>query len=300
MKNEKETAAPVQPEKSTKKYETPRDIENAVLWFSAEFAALTTHAQRVKKAIELRKELVDKYENTTVRSYLTRYRKAIKEQKPPRISEIFKSLKLPKKDNDKINTAYKNAVEKRTEKGELIELTPETVAAAISKATEFLSGGQYKMLAGLALLTGRRTAEIGLTGEFAPVKGDENAALFSGQLKTKGEKVKPYKIPLLAPYSAIKAAHDALKAKLQWSETATPDTANRRLSKDLGETIKQHFAAFFGEGIAPHDLRKAYAAITYKRSGEKASFRTFAAAALGHAGGNTLTTETYYKYTVLD
>jgi hypothetical protein len=299
MKSPKKTAPAQLPaaEKSINKHETPRDLDSAVAWFSVEFAALSTHSQRIKKAIELRKALLDRYETITVRSYLTRYRKAIKEQKPPRISEIFKSLKLPKADGEKIDNSYKNRIFKRLEDGGCFSLSRPNVDAILEKAKELLSGGQYKKLAGLALLTGRRTAEIALTGEFLPVEGNEFAALFSGQLKTKGKETKPYKIPLLAPFSEIKAAHESLKKQLDWSATATPDSANRRLSKELGLYAKEHFA-LLGENIAPHDLRKAYAAITFYQSGEKESYRVFAAKILGHSGNNTLTTETYTKYRV--
>lgn len=301
-------AQPVAPEKSTRMYETPRDIDSAAAWFSAEFAALSTHSQRIKKAIELRKALLEKYETVTVRSYLTRYRKAIKEQKPPRLTEIFKSLKLPKAEGEKIDKNYEKKVYKRLEDGGYFFLSRENVDAIIGKAKALLSeGGQYKTLTALALLTGRRTAEIALTGEFLPVEGSEREAMFSGQLKKKkahskdGKEVplKPYKIPILAPFAEIKAAHENLKKQLNWSDTATPDAVNRRLSKDLGLSAKEHFP-LLGEKVAPHDLRKAYSAITFYQSGEKESYRVFLRRVLGHGDGDNLTTETYLKYRIKD
>lgn len=166
-------------------------------------------------------------------------------------------------------------------------------------------------------MTGRRTAEIFLTGNFAPVKNDSQSAKFSGQIKKRKSATeidnKPYTVPVLADSTQIIAANTWLKNQYnglctpKTSKTPTPIFAdiadvNKRVSKDLGTTVKSEFAEILGSGVTPHDLRKAYAAICYflNPKNKTTSFRTFAKRILGHTDSQTgLTSEAYNKYKVI-
>lgn len=61
-----------------------------------------------------------------------------------------------------------------------------------------------EMVVGLALCTGRRLAEILVTGSIT--EATDYTVIFAGQLKTKERTVVPYEIPTLAPASLVLSA----------------------------------------------------------------------------------------------
>ena len=136
----------------------------------------------------------------------------------------------------------------------------------------------------LLLCTGRRTIEL-VHGSLARVKGNNYAALFSGQAKTNNKMVE-YEIPLLAPLSIVQPA--LLRLQLLLGGKQTP-------SGVLGKFI--HLAS--GIRIPPHGLRKIYVAIAFQLT-KKCHSNTlpqFAAKVLGHSGMGS--TPFYLTYDVL-
>ena len=296
---------------------------NSLLADAQNFAQIVANETNQKTHIELciskRKELKAHLKSEAgVRRYLTVYRAAILSH-PQIIKKValLKSLRISRSANKKIQDDYTTSVEKRTEKSEYTILKSQDIAPLIQKASELLnSGTRYKVAAGLLLLTGRRTAEIFLTGNFSPAT-QKNAAKFSGQIKKRNAQnianSKAYTIPTLIDSTQIIAANNWLKNQYNGlsiapkSKTPTPIFAdiadvNKRISKDLGKTVKIEFSQFLGSDVTPHDLRKAYAAITYFFNPKKEllSFRQHAKKALGHSDtGKSSTTETYIKYKII-
>ncbi len=66
-----------------------------------------------------------------------------------------------------------------------------------------------EMVVGLALCTGRRLAEILVTGSFT--EATDYTVIFAGQLKTKERTVVPYEIPTLAPASKVLLAVERVR-----------------------------------------------------------------------------------------
>jgi len=299
-------------------------MQNSLLTDALEFAQIIANennqSKRVGLCVAKRKELTAHLNSAAgVRRYLTTYRAAINAH--PQITKkiaLLKSLKISRASNKKIQSTYEAKVILRTEKADYTIIKSSDIDAIIKKANDLLaSGTRYKVAAGLLLLTGRRTAEIFLTGNFAPVKNDNKALKFAGQLKKRKTATlidnKPYSIPVLTDSTQIIAAN--LWLKNQYNGLSTPKTSktptpiftdiadvNKRVSKDLGATVKSEFAEFLGADVSPHDLRKAYAAISYFNNPKKQtiSFRTFAKKILGHTDSQTgLTSEAYNKYKVI-
>lgn len=310
---------------------------NSLLADAQNFAQIIANEPNQKTRIELciskRNELKAHLKSEAgVRRYLTEYRLAIKAHKQiTKKIALLKSLRISCASNKKIQKKYTASVQKRTERNEFTIIKSSVIAPLIQKASDLLaSGTRYKVAAGLLLLTGRRTAEIFLTGNFAPAT-KSNKVEFSGQAKKREAKnvdaenvdteKKPnnraYTIPTLIDSTQIIAANNWLKnqyngltiAPRAKENTPTPIFAdiadvNKRVSKDLGKTIKIEFSEFLGNDITPHDLRKAYAAITYFLNSEKYkdvnSFRQHAQKVLGHSDtGANSTTETYIKYKII-
>lgn len=253
----------------------------------------------------------------SVRRYLTVYRAAIKAH--PQIDKktaLFKSLRVAIDVNKRLQRRYESKVIKRTENNEYSIINAADVPTLIEKATTLLSSenSRYKVAAGLLLLTGRRTAEIFLTGNFAPVKGTKTKVSFTGQLKKRDGKDAAsgaaYNIPILCENTKIINAANWLKSlyngtvKPKNAKGITPVFAdiadvNKRVSRDLGIAVKAEFADILGADVTAHDLRKAYASICFYL-GKKGTFRQTAQKILGHGTGRAeLTSETYTKYKVI-
>lgn len=288
---------------------TPYRMSVSTLKIDAEnFVNLLVHekSQKARAAlcIAKRKELEAIHTVATVRRYLTTYRTELKEcAQITKKTALLRSLRIAKKANDKLNTTYANKIVLRSENNDLTPIQQADVTAIIDLAKQFIkSETRYKVAAGLMLLTGRRTAEIYKTGHLSPSK-NQTSAKFGGQLKTKSDKEKPpYLIPLLADFADINKALVWLQSQYTFTDIAD---VNKKVSKDLGVTIKKHFGKALGADVAPHDLRKAYAAIAYANrplKDENKSFRLYAKNILGHSSANgkiELTSESYRKYTIV-
>ncbi len=190
--------------------------------------------------------------------------------------------------------------------------------AVLEQAFELLESNSYvSKVAGLYLLTGRRHEEILITGQFENplfdteddllgqwLKSDIDAALFSGQVKRKGNRDSPYNIPLLAPLEKIQSAID-------WLRTHKPHQPGQRPkgSKELGLKVRKIFQdsqllpipAGKDDYLNPHNLRSAYSAICWQlyRNSNVAMNCTediFVKAIMGHTEESTQSAQAYLDY----
>jgi hypothetical protein len=190
--------------------------------------------------------------------------------------------------------------------------------AVIDQAKELLSADSYiSKVAGLYLLTGRRHEEILITAQFdLPLldldddligkwlESDIDAALFSGQVKRKGNSDNPYNIPLLAPLETIQTA-------THWLRTNKPHKIGERPkgSKELGLKVRKIFQdsqllpipAGKDDYLNPHNLRSAYSAICWQlyRHSNVAMNCTediFIKAIMGHLEESTQSAQAYLDY----
>lgn len=189
----------------------------------------------------------------------------------------------------------------------------------IDKSLELLDSESYiSKVAGLYLLTGRRHEEILISAKFEDpffdtdgesiidewLEYDIESALFSGQVKRKGNDDKPYNIPLLAQREIISEAID-------WLRTNKPHQPGQRPkgSKELGLKVRKEFQETgllpipSGKDVYlnPHNLRSAYAAICwqlYKQSdlGLNCTEDLFIKAIMGHLEESTQSAQSYLDY----
>lgn len=133
----------------------------------------------------------------------------------------------------------------------------------------------FQCIIACCIYTGRRTAELTLTGRFDPVEGEPFAATFSGQLKKKMAANHAYKIPLLAPYERVTALIRSFRSRLDLPtdvSTSHKDDATRyqihqRLQHTLNTVMHRELDAFIHEKSSKykvHDLRAIYAYLTYE------------------------------------
>lgn len=190
--------------------------------------------------------------------------------------------------------------------------------AVLEQGVELLDSDSYvSKVAGLYLLTGRRHEEILITAQFDNplfdpeddllgewLECDIDAALFSGQVKRKGNSDSPYNIPLLAPLETIQAA-------AHWLRTHKPHKIGARPkgSKELGLKVRKIFQdsellpipAGKDDYLNPHNLRSAYSAICWQlyRHSNVAMNCTediFVKAIMGHLEESTQSAQAYLDY----
>ena len=191
--------------------------------------------------------------------------------------------------------------------------------AVIDEAVNLLESDSYvSKVIGLYLLTGRRHEEILITGKFeAPffdrdqdsmlnqwLKSEVDTALFSGQVKRKGNLDIAYNIPILAPLAVIQAA-------TLWLRINKPHKPDERPkgSKELGLKVRKVFQdrqllpipSGKDDYLNPHNLRSAYAAICWQlyRHSDIALNCTediFVKAIMGHLEESTQSAQAYLDY----
>jgi len=110
------------------------------------------------------------------------------------------------------------------------------------------SDSAYEICAGLLLLTGRRTVEIWLTGNFKAINNDR--VVFSGQAKN-AHAMNPrdnYEIPVLADAHKIVNALNRLRSLKNFSGK-TEREVNSLTSNRLGKVVKKHFNRFIKKPV---------------------------------------------------
>lgn len=133
------------------------------------------------------------------------------------------------------------------------------------------SQDSMRIIAGLVALTGRRPAEVAISGAISEIdgKGGDYCVVFEGQAKTKARKGTmhdvPFPIPVLcAPYVVLEAWR-RLRSSDRGRQIVemTPPVFHARLGTTLGFIVNREFSRHLhGKAKAqPKDLRGVYAEI---------------------------------------
>lgn len=151
---------------------------------------------------------------------------------------------LPEEEWVHMNAVSQGQVQSREVK--LIE-EPELVAE-VGRAL-LVSEDWAEIVVGLALCTGRRLAEILVTGSFTQVT--DYTVIFAGQLKTKERPMIPYEIPTLAPASLVCSAVERVRRML-----------------DLSEVDEKHVSRVYGRAVSEAADRRLALAVPTRRDRE--------------------------------
>ena len=156
----------------------------------------------------------------------------------------------------------------------------EAASLALKEAT---TASSYPALAiPLLLVSGRRQSEIMGNGTFAHGP-TPRSALFTGQLKRKGQAAESYVIPLLCTYGVFAAGMTTLRAKqaLRPHDRADTYSVESRYSPDIARALKRSTLPL-PVGIRCHDLRSIYFHVVFWCFVSPYSFSRTAMAVLGH------------------
>jgi hypothetical protein len=228
-------------------------------------------------------ELRGEYKVSTLRTILTQYRKVcVKSHKHLYTIELDEQLTIESKTNNYV-IAQNRA-----------QQPIKNASGLISRATELLSSGNaLEVACALALLSGRRTAEILSSAKFSEAR-EVNMLHFVGQAKTKGKRdSEVFKIYCLCDSKEAVEALAFIRAKLGFIDKRK---ANVNYNKRLNQITYKYFNEFLGD-CSTKDLRKAYATICIDRfKSNKQSVSFFLSDILGHEKNNTKSTNNYQKY----
>jgi integrase len=238
----------------------------------------------IKKEI---KELSKIYKSTTVRAYMTIYRKHIKSTN----SNIINALKVKNSEQNKIQKQYDKKIAKAQKK--LIEI--KNIDKMIATALNLIdSENIFEITAGLCLLTGRRMTELLKTAKFKNSKNSVKVMFFEGQLKTDDKRT--YEIFALG--NSKKECKKALKKLRILVNTKKMSNleVSRKYETSVNSKVNAYFQSYIGRCSA-HDLRKVYA--TYCSENFKPKSQTtnsFLSQILGHGADDIKTANSYQKY----
>jgi hypothetical protein len=243
----------------------------------------------------------------TIKLYVTKYRNAIRE----RFGADAPALNYVRHNPDvmaEVRTAYKARV--ATEHRSLIPMPTwrELREAAIALLD---SPDPLEIVAGLLLVTGRRSYEICCTASFdlVPIAGtkgfDRWHLAFSGQAKTRGaagtKAGETYVIPCLANAPTVRRAFMRFRASPLAAGLAGLDgeTFSQRIAHRLNNTAKLALGRYFSDGapFTPKSLRSLYAEIAFKNFAQPdRSKSAFFADVLGHQEWDLETSLSYFDF----
>ncbi|UXS02411.1 telomere resolvase [Agrobacterium tumefaciens] len=244
---------------------------------------------------------------TTIISYITKYRNAIKEA----FGDEHPMLKIATGDAAMYDDQRRAKMEKiATKHGALI--TFQNYKQVLKICADCLQSSDPLMIGiGLIGLTGRRPYEVFTQAEFSPAPYGKGVSkwslLFSGQAKTKqGEGTKfgvTYEIPVLTRSTVILAAYERLRKSSQgilWHKMSIDDfAAATRLP--LREAVFNIFENVWPEEELPkpYGLRHLYAEVSYHFfAPPHVTKNSYFAAILGHNNNDLETSLSYMTYTL--
>jgi len=151
---------------------------------------------------------------------------------------VLDYLGLTTEEYAEINDRKQGRVAERNEATRQIE-DPDAI---VTKAVELITGKHDwpNIAAGLAVLTGRRVAEILSTAQFE--KKSQWSVTFIGALKRRGEEGLEFEIPTLTTADRVIKATELLRAELPDATDLDPKTINRKYEQAVAKACDRAFA----------------------------------------------------------
>jgi len=250
----------------------------------------------------------------TRKLYVSKYRNAIR-AKLGAEAIALKYVRHNTKESGEIRQAYKAriALSHRSLVG--MPRWQEMVDHAASLAR---TGTPIETAIASALLTGRRTIEVCVTGWVSRRPADNGvgfekwAVLFEGQAKTREaegtQSGKAYRIPVLAPAALVIEAWQRMRASepgSKWALLNSDEFTSTGMHTRLVEACIRAFSPFWPKNasipLSPKALRALYAEIAYKHFAKQdVSKSAFFADILGHQRWDLETSLSYFDFYIDD
>lgn len=249
------------------------------------------------------------YKTTSLRSVLTDYRNAVREQ----IGKSHLALKFLKPslaDTDAVNTEYAKTVVKRHTALRPID-ADDIVARAVTIMQHAARFGPFALAAAIIAVTGRRPWEIA-HGNLEAVRRrgrvpryhaltEGKTLKFSGQAKRvkrgyNAPPAPPYEIPVLADPALILESFELLHTLYPFRRIKDNTAFNRSPGKRIAEAAERYFSDAKRRPLTAKDLRETYATIAYAwYCPDDVSMNVYKGHILGHDESDVRTSLSYYS-----
>jgi len=242
----------------------------------------------MKNATALMNELNKRIKNnilkkTTVLRYMTDIRKHIKKNTKniDLINTLLNIFRLSESDIVEIKLKYHKTMKEKLDLPKTIPINDIMKIYYKLYNTPLNKLDYLDILILLLLASGRRQIELTRRGKFYKIKKNKKCVLFTGQVKTKDDKMK-YKIPILMNIKKFLKYHRNLLKMRDYSNLSNKETTGK-VSKPLSRRLSKYFG---NDKITSHDLRKIYVNLSYKKMFKhkkiKPNIISFANEVLGH------------------
>jgi integrase len=253
------------------------------------------------------------YKTTSLRSVLTDYRNAVREQLG-KTHMALKFLKPSLADTDAVNTGYAKTIVKRHTKLRPID-ADDIVARAETIMQHGSRFGPFALAAAIIAVTGRRPWEIA-NGNLERIRRrgrvprfhaltEGKTLKFSGQAKRvkrgyHAPPAPPYEIPVLTDPSLVLESFTLLHTLYPFRRIKDDTAFNRSAGKRIAEAAARFFSDAKRIPLTAKDLRHAYATITYAwYCPEDVSMNVYQGHILGHDKEDVRTSLSYYSMYLL-
>jgi hypothetical protein len=191
----------------------------------------------------------------------------------PLVPSFISHLKLTHEEQEQIRQLSKERIEARSE--DVARVDAASLQKFLRRCNTVLrdaSADPKELLVALAFVTGRRTAEIMLTGKFERVairaKGGSSQhfkACFSGQVKAGlRDTERCYNIPLLAPVEQIITALERLRQRWPLAAGSTAAQVNKHYASTAHRAAKKYLQPLHEKLGHMHAARQLYAMVSFE------------------------------------
>jgi len=259
-----------------------------------QLGACIQYSSFLKDQYSNKETLKNKYSYARTQIKLHFYKPYYKE----RLSVYLSFFTLDKKEIQAIKKSYNKKVIKKNRK--LIEIRNEDYVANIDKAIKLLNNdNMLDIIVSLAVITGRRTYEIGCTGIFVPIRNNNHEIGFYGQAKTRKEdKDKKVTFPCYVEAKIVMTALNKLRSLAP--ELINMD--NEVFHNKFSRSIKLRFDKYQFIGInQPKQSRNVYLAYCIKYfKPQNISNNAYASKILGHSEDDIQTASSYMTHVIIN
>ena len=188
----------------------------------------------------------------------------------PVVPGFVRDLKLNAEEIALIKAQSRNRIEQRS--SEAVVLSSREVNSFLDWARTTVRNcttqAEPDLLVAVALVTGRRAAEIFLSGSFEPISSNSKNvcwACFTGQVKAGlRDPNRCYNVPLLAPVVDVQRSIHRIRQRWSFPEGSVAADVNRRYASTIRRAAQKRLGKLHEKLAHLHAARELYAMMTFE------------------------------------
>ena len=188
----------------------------------------------------------------------------------PVVPSFVRDLKLSAEEIASIKAQSRDRIEQRSSEAVILSRREVNSFLEWAKATvrNCTLHTEPDLLVAVALVTGRRAAEIFLSGSFEAIASQSQSvywACFKGQVKAGlRDPNKCYNVPLLAPVVDVQRSVHRIRQRWNFPDGSVPADVNRRYASTIRRAAQKRLGRLHEKLAHLHAARELYAMITFE------------------------------------